>query len=1318
VNIKRSNINPQKLTFSGHNKKLDKFGYQTHSFFYLYDTQKYNCEVELYNLEKDNKGNFSVSDKVTSFPLEKGKIDVDVDSIPDITSKEGFAYRFKLTDKTTGKKSYAFDNGSVIGIFDNNQDNKYNVVLNNRATINKNGPMQLIMPDEYYPGIINQDGKPTYADSLRAKALASVRNHANKLGGNFYGIIERLPELEKEGVKRIVGTPFTKDSISSHLYWTENAYRVAPNLGTEEEFKTLQEELCKHGINWVADAALVNEGFGGIHLSELLRKGSDSFSKNLFRAEEKISLGVLPDKCDYTRMKVINAPFVITSAGSLQTKNPEYDASKPTYIQFYDDRLASDEQKASNSPARLTTYDNKNTDNIYDITRHDDAVYPFYFEVSPSELSRNMSEIYKKQGKIDLSDIETIKQAANFTNFNVVNKSAAGGLEVWDGNVDIAKLNFYRADKDNERFAKLPEYMKQSAKEDFEKGALAVRDYALNSGKYWTKLSSDTQLEYVSNQLGSVSPSMYSTKIKALVAAGQLPKSTLDVVDSEVINAVINGDYHSRLIDDADTRSDINPESYLGNDYYTEDYILKHAMDVPLETLPVATNLLGILTSPYIAKKANTEDELGVSRFDTYSAHNPNLPEKYEAVYSEMDAIYKDDVAPIIKQIVNDIEGISEDNEVTPYGKYVLNEIVPDLTKYLLLKAIAPSANVSISEDGKFDFSKVNEEAITMQSLGIPYEGQTLEQEATKVVKVIKDGLTAISDDEIASLQEKVAKRFENRDENSFRISEMILDRTESGLGWRIDAAKDIASIDSVRADVDSMTDAWNNVIDFWKRYNDVVLAENPHAYTTAEITDLYDLFKDEGASIFTSDADAERKFLEETGITSVANYNFFFSLLPDLFAPLKLEGFDDPNGWQANESKNFRLLDKMDKGWGENPGFLFQSPDDGVVNSYTFVGNHDKPRMLHLLSLNPDLFTSDFSNPEHQKIAAKVLGKNQNSINYDDVNSMAVAMGARLNEAFETVVKDKAALAELKQAVSELASGSHKGKNFDATAFGTRPLEIAIQTVFDQVEFNGSSIPNAEIVKAKTLENVLTPAFDRFYSIYKLLITLPGSPTDFAGDKLGLTGFETKAKNYHQQNRNVINWEWLEKPEYAFVKKFYKNMNSIASLRTHKKLSALNDGSTVTMKVLDRDAKSPSEKVQALLRYNDEGSIVLSFHNSTGSNSPQNALMDRVGAPKTPQAGDVNANVISDKNDRIVLFDNPTNPKSGLKHGLKEGMVFYNAKFINDVKDKEQYVVSLDKKTGEYYLQKKVKNARGIYDVQPTVIEPEEFNTLVLYKA
>ena len=409
-----------------------------------------------------------------------------------------------------------------------------------------------------------------------------------------------------------------------------------------------------------------------------------------------------------------------------------------------------------------------------------------------------------------------------------------------------------------------------------------------------------------------------------------------------------------------------------------------------------------------------------------------------------------------------------------------------------------------------------------------------------------------ISETDKNLLRDKISKRFSERNINDYKIAEMIIDRTEAGQGWRIDAAKDIASIDSVRADVDGMTQAWNNVVDFWKNYNEAVLEINPHAYTTAEITDLYDLFKDENKTIFTSDADAERKFIEATGITAVANYNYFFSLLTDLFSNYSFE--NGAPSWRAMQGKNFELREKMDTGWsGTNPGFLFQSPEDGVVNSYTFVGNHDKPRVIHCLALDMGLFNSDFSSEEHKTAAAKCLMKDIKSINFDKVNSMAVAMGTRLNTAFSEVVKDDNSKKQIEKAVSELVSGEFKGKHFDATAFGTRPFEVAIKSVLDQVEYNGEEIPNREEIEAKVLESILTPAYDRYYSIYKLLITLPGSPTDFAGDRVAASGYETKAKNYHQQNRNIIHWEWLNDDEnnrYKFVKKFYDNINSIAGLR------------------------------------------------------------------------------------------------------------------------------------------------------------------------
>ncbi len=1313
MNIKKSGLNTQKVSFSAHKKSMDKYGYEQHTFSYLYDNDKYKCAVELYNIDKDSNKKLVVPGADKNKPdvvvqMQDGSVTLDLSELKQLDLSLGYAYRFRLTDKGTQKVSYAYDNGTVYNIKDTkNTNNKFNIILSNRALINKNGPMQLIMPDEYYPGVVSSDGVVNQA--LRNTALSSVRTHANKLGGKFAGITSRLPEIAKEGVKRIVGTPFTRDTISSHLYWTENAYQVSPALGTEQDFKEMQTELFKNGINWIADAALVNEGFGGIHLSELLRKGSESISKDMFRAGEKINLGILPDVSKYSKIKFINAPFVLSENGEkLNLKNPKYNPAKPTYVQFYDTRLASEEQIKSDSPLRMSTYDNKNTDNIYDITKHDDAVYPFPIEVSPDSLLRNVNMQYKSKGKVDLGNPDVIKNIVNFENFGVVNKSASGGLEVWDGNVDIAKLNFYRSPNDEAKFNKLPYYERQQAIEDFDRGTLAVRDYAVNSGRYWTKLTSDTQLEYASSLIGNQAQNAddYMSLIKEYAQQGKLPNSVLKTVDEEVIENVLDGSYHSRLLDDADMRSEINPEYVDGNEYEISDYIIKKAMDVPLESLPFATNLLGVITSPYIAKKANTEDEIAVSRYDISKAGNKNLPEKYSFIYNQMEDIYKEKIAPVVYQVLEGVPDIEdEEGNVSDYGKYVINEVVSDITKYLFVKALSPKSVIKISNDGTFDFSFVNPEDITMQSIGIPYEGKTSEEEAQIAVKAMNKGLENIPSEDIAKLTKVISERYKNRSLNDFKVAEMILDRTESGLGWRIDAAKDVASIDAVRSNMETMVSAWDKVIDFWGRYNKAVLEENPHAYTTAEITDLDMLLPNDTEAKYTSAADAEQKFLQETGITAVANYNYFFSLLPDLYAPLLLEDFDDNNGWQAQQEMNKNILKKLDEGWGENPGFLFQSPDDGVNNSYTFVGNHDKPRILHLLSLDAGLYKSNFSSDEHKKIAAKVLDMPVSSIDYDKLSSKAVAMGSRLSEAFDEMVSDDKLKSEINRAICELTTGNYKGKTFDADAFGTRPINIAIKSVLEQVEYNGTRIPNKNAIEAETFINIIEPAYDRYLSILKLLTVLPGSPTDFAGDKAGLTGAEEKAKNYHQQNRNVIQWEWLNKESgnlYSKISNLYDKANEISNLRNKPELSALNDGATVTLPVM-KEVVSEKEKevtselqrndnMQGILRYNDEGSVVIALNDSKGASSKLTEKMDRE-----------NGQMAS----RIYLNPSITNAKQGLKHGIKVGTKFKNIR----KEDTSDYVISKSK--DGYYLARRNINGQEL----PIQIKPEDLNTLILYK-
>ena len=1353
MNIKKSNLNLHGLSFSGHKRVLDKTGYEKHDFYYLYDVNKYNCEIELFNIKRDKKGNITIADKKPAYSepliadsrMSGGKISFDMSERYEIHSDEGFAYRFKLTDRTNPKKvSYGFDNGTLLGKNSPEISDKYNVILNNRAIINKNGIMQLFITDGYYPGIESNNGQPTLNEALRAKALTNNRTHANKFGGKFVGIIYRLDKIsEDEGITRIVGTPYTRDRISSHFYWTENAYQVAPDLGTEEDFKALQTELFKKGINWIADAALVNEGFGGIHLSSLLRKGNDSYAKNMFRSEDKISLGILPEKSKYTRMKIINAPISVMPDGTT-VSNTNYNPAKPTYVQFYDSRLATEAQKKSDSPFALTTYENKNTDNVYDITHHDDAVYPFPIEVSPQELTRNIKHVLKDKKTIDLGDLETIKSITDFSNFNVETKTSAAGLEVWDGNVDIAKLNFFRCGKDDSRFTKIPEYERQEAIADFDRGTLAVRDYAVNSGKYWTKLTADTQFGYASTLLNkersgqTLDADGYMSLINELVDTGKLPKLSKTVIDKEVIQNVLDGNYYLRRLKAADEKNPINPE-YADDSYSVSDYILKQAFDLPLEVLPVSTNLLGILTSPYIVKRANTEEEIGVSRYDLMKAGNPNLPKKYEKTYTQAEELYQNEIVPIISKIISDVPGIKDGNKISEYGKYVVADIAPDLTKYLLLKALNKNANVSV-KNGEFDFSKVDRETITMQSLGIPFTGKTDEEEAQIVLNILKQGISQFSEADIKDLKLQLKDRLTSRSLNDFKVAEMLMDRTESGLGWRIDAAKDVVSIDAVREGIDDITDAWKKVISIWKVFYKYVLKENPHAYATAEITDLADLVKNDDKAFFISDADAERKFIEETGITSVANYNYFFSKLPDLFAPLLLEDFDDPSGWQANQEMNQQLITKLVEGWGDNPGFLFQSPDDGVTNSYTFVGNHDKSRILHLLALDQDLFKTNFGSDKkledlsdkektQREIAAEVLQADINKLDFQKVNPAAIAMGSRLNDAIDDVIKDEKTKTQCKNAIKDLASGTFKGKNFDAEAFGTRPFEIAIKTIFDQIEYTtGKEVPNRADIEAEMLKNVLEPAFERFYSIYKLLVTLPGSPTDFAGDRVGVSGYESKAKNYHQQNRNMIHWEWLQDDndnKYKFVKEFYKNMNKIANLRNNPKLSALNDGATIALSTDDVKNGNDKLRVQSFVRYNDN-SVVLVFTSSTGSSSKLNEKMDRTkvqygkeieGTDKEKSYdGEIDVtSILNWKKPSEPQKDEKGNilplPRKGLDFGITEGTVFKNARPEDDT----EYIVVKDAKTDKYTLKQRDKNG-NIID-KPFKMDAADLNTLILYK-
>ena len=81
-----------------------------------------------------------------------------------------------------------------------------------------------------------------------------------------------------------------------------------------------------------------------------------------------------------------------------------------------------------------------------------------------------------------------------------------------------------------------------------------------------------------------------------------------------------------------------------------------------------------------------------------------------------------------------------------------------------------------------------------------------------------------------------------------------------------------------------------------------------------------------------------------------------------------------------SNIKSKMDCLDNPD--WRDNKGYIYEGMPDASIHSYTFVGNHDKPRILHVLGLDMKLFNSRFNDISSINEAVEVLGLNSESLN------------------------------------------------------------------------------------------------------------------------------------------------------------------------------------------------------------------------------------------------------------------------------------------------------------------------------------------------
>lgn len=1361
------------VNFKGYETEKNKVGGFQYTFNFPYDSNKYYGYVELCSVKKDKNGNYGIvcglpnknidlngvrPDKkmevAMALPLESGKTTVNLSYDYGIGEKSPFGYHFKLVPKNGGEPIYQVDAGDVMDLTNYVHGSGfahdiYNIVVPGSEGSDV-GSAVLLIPDSYNAMCAyDKDGKvvpnPKYLEAMKA-----TKHFSNKMGGSLAGVENDLDAGKFDNYNKIISTPlFTDDSLTPHAYWNINCMQMANSLGNIKNYQNLQKKLFAKGINWVSDGAFVNEGLQGVHFKHVLKWGEKSPYFNWFNAkglkDKPLSLGVFPKNHDIIGSKVINAPFVLKTDSSGVVvgleKNRNYDKNKPTYLQVFDKRLVSETEAKDNTPL-IQSYSKLDTGDTTEIVTHHDTIIPYSFEVNPETLTKNMESIKEYNGKVksgaklSKDGYQTTRMLSKFENF-VLDEKIEGGFDTWDANVDIAKINYVYS---KENLKDLYDISKSEDRRQYNHDKISnnfmTQDYAITSAAYWTKKTNDILNLHVAQNLKNVDVSNAKNAMAMIKDNIEnkhvFPAKLAEAVDETVVENVLDGLY------------ELKPQS-------KEEYknvIISGMMDLPLDSIEFGDNIVSVLASPYMTKRATDEDQIGVSRFDMQRLYdNTHLDDKFKKTYLAANELYEKEMFSFASEILAELNKklpaelqLNNGLNTSDYGKYVMPYLTQEIAKFAIIKGLFPDAEAKIDDINGgiiYDYNKLKQ--TSLQELGI--SANSPQQEAELLIsklkgsKLLKKGVPGISADDRELLVNSLYKMIEGTNTTSFKLAEVIVDRSRSGLDWRIDATKDIADVESLYKGETDFEDTWGNIINFWSKFSKAVYKENPSSYLVAEVTNESGLHGAAGnlSPKYQMYKDVVMKFLRETGITSIANYGYFFTDVPALFGKVTETGDD----WGINQYE--KIYDILGQGWKneheQRKDFLHTGPLPSLISSYTFADNHDKPRILHGLAMDMGLFYADLNAKtdvnmqntqayNYKERAYKVIhgmfiptdsveSYKVNSFDFTRIDPKAVAMGEAMGTAMGNALQDMTygkfptingeqqnkAFIALAAAIKDLSRGSYLGQNFQAEAFGVRPFDIAIEMVVNQavnmhgLKFSQDAKENKRLInhlKKTMFWAALEPALSKSEAIMKTLVALPGNPTLFAGDDMGSTGYEQLTKNIYLQNRSTLHHEWLEddspKKQFDFLKDYNDKIKEIMGTRKRPELHALNDGAPFILPPVQCNG-SPA-KVNALLRQSTDGSMAISLFNLSGANHDFRQKND-------PKKYPVKFNAIE---------LNKTHDGNGLRCGLPLGTEFVAAdnpdeRFVVVNGDNADHYKIVKKGGGEIYMD---DNTKILYYVSP----------------
>lgn len=1341
LNQEKVTNSKKELSFEGIKTVKSDKGFKNYEFGYVFDPDKEELFLEVYSVGVDKtngRNNYFTEKRIYPknsqngvYQLKAGPNRVDMSRVFGIDDNTPFAYHYVLKNKETKYHETMVDAGNVLDFRNSRNDGGaiYNLHLPTTSHLSRGGSMKLVIVDSQKVGKVYNDKNIIVDDTnLIRRAQKGIKTISNRFGGTLAGLEYAVDKGEYDMFNRIISLPvFTDDDFTAHAYWNKNCMQMASSLGNINNFASLQRKMFAHGLNFVSDGAFVNEGLQGIHFKHMLKWGVESPYYNWFKApglkDSPLSMGVFVKNKEYISHKVVNSPYNYNqqSDGRVTiSNNKDYDSKRPTYIQFFDTRLV-DEADKNDKKHLIKKYAQMSLENVYSLHSHNDSVYLYSFEINPKDYNANIKRLneYNEKApeaqKAPLNSPLAARILSKNSTFDVEAKYESG-FETWDANPDIAKLNFVYSHADTKSLKNLPKEERKAEISKLLSANYQVQDYAVTSGQFWTQKTDDILRLAIAQNLKNIdvsNPSLVYEKIAKKSNGKIFPKTlTAEVSEAEVKN-VINGRYfNKRTLSKEDKKSQI----------------LEGLMNTPLDSFEFGDNLVAVLGSPLISKRATTLTDIGVSRYDLFKAGNKNLQSQYKETYEMMDKLYQNEMSDYAVKVLHAVENsgvvdkLFDGDKVTEFGKYVLPLVLPEIAKFAVVKSFAPKVKVNVDEKSgeiAYDYNALKE--THLQGIGITNSGSP-QDEARMVISKMRKGIKHLDVSPESDIVQSIVKSLKGTSVESFKLADLIVDKTQSGLDWRIDATKDIADVEALRNKNNNFDYTWQSIINFWKKFNQGVIAKNPNSYTVAEVTNETDLYNEGYGSYsdkFRSVNDIISKFQRETGITSIAMYSYFFSDIQKLFANIFESG---------TQYENDNYSDRQWMVYNMMNSFLNSGSLDYINYAYTFIGNHDKPRALHCSAIDMQKFYADLTNDkdpnyyENRLNAYKIIKdkfmdyidpKVVENYDFSAVSSKAVAMGYALRTSAIKVLEDyknngklsepefDAAFRAISKSVSDLVNGKYNGTRFDPDAFGIKPIDVSIAKVIKQAQKQyGLNLPPdvAKSYEDDIFQKTVEPAITRLLGMMKYLVALPGMPTLFDGDDMGATGYDTKTKNMYLQCRQRIHDEWVdeESDKYKkFIKKHKKEFDDVMKVRKMPECNALNNG---TPFMLPPQHGSNGEICPAILRQSTDGRMAISIFNTTAFHnnheadySPQNVHLDSL---------NLNFEV---KNDGIGgTFADRMNGKDKLGvHGIKEGTKFVNAENPNDI----YYVRETN---GNYYLKRHVNNHDAPIDFSNS--------TLILY--